>query len=39
VDTTARIQLVTQETNPRYYKLINEFKKQTGVPILLNTSF
>jgi carbamoyltransferase len=39
VDTTARIQLVTRETNPRYHKLISEFKKQTGVPILLNTSF
>ncbi|MBF0452529.1 MAG: carbamoyl transferase [Candidatus Magnetomorum sp.] len=39
VDTTARIQLVSKETNPRYHKLISEFKKQTDVPILLNTSF
>ena len=39
IDRTARIQLVTKETNPRYYKLIVEFKRQTGIPIVLNTSF
>jgi len=39
IDRTARIQLVTKETNPRYYQLISEFKRQTGVPMLLNTSF
>ena len=39
IDRTARVQLVTKETNPRYYQLISEFKKQTGIPILLNTSF
>ncbi|ETR70297.1 MAG: carbamoyltransferase [Candidatus Magnetoglobus multicellularis str. Araruama] len=39
IDGTARIQLVTKETNPRYYQLISEFKRQTGIPIVLNTSF
>ncbi len=39
VDGTSRIQTVRKETNPRYYKLIKEFEKLTGIPILLNTSF
>ncbi|MDB9705706.1 carbamoyltransferase [Pelagibacteraceae bacterium] len=39
VDYTARIQTVHRETNPRYYDLINEFKKITSCPILVNTSF
>ncbi|MDC0426503.1 carbamoyltransferase [Pelagibacteraceae bacterium] len=39
VDYTARIQTVHKETNPRYYDLINEFKKITSCPILVNTSF
>ena len=39
VDGTARIQTVSRETNPKYWTLINEFQKLTGVPILLNTSF
>lgn len=39
VDGTARIQTVSKETNERYWELINEFRKLTGVPILLNTSF
>jgi carbamoyltransferase len=39
VDNTARPQAVYKETNPRYWRLINEFYKITGVPILLNTSF
>jgi len=39
VDGTARPQMVSKETNPRYWKLINEFKKLTGIPLLLNTSF
>ena len=39
IDRTSRIQLVTKETSPRYYKLISELKRQTGIPILLNTSF
>jgi len=39
VDGTARIQTVNKEFNERYYELINEFYKLTGVPMLLNTSF
>lgn len=38
-DGTARVQTVTQEDNPRFWKLIKEFEKITGVPVLLNTSF
>jgi carbamoyltransferase len=39
VDDTGRLQTVTESANPRYYRLIKEFERQTGVPILLNTSF
>lgn len=39
VDGTARPQMVSRDTNPRYWNLINEFKKVTGIPMLLNTSF
>ncbi len=39
VDDTGRLQTVTEAANPRYYRLIEEFARQTGVPILLNTSF
>lgn len=39
VDQSARIQTVTYEEQGIYYYLINEFYKQTGVPMLLNTSF
>ena len=39
VDGTCRIQTVTKETNEHWYNLINEFKSQTGVPALFNTSF
>jgi carbamoyltransferase len=39
VDGTGRLQTVTREANPRYHALISEFERQTGVPILLNTSF
>jgi carbamoyltransferase len=39
VDGTARIQTVDRESNPKYWDLINEFGKLTGVPIVLNTSF
>lgn len=39
VDGTCRIQTVTEEQNPLYYKLIKEFKAKTGVPIVFNTSF
>ena len=39
VDYSARIQTVHKETNPKYYKLLSEFKKKTGCPVLVNTSF
>jgi carbamoyltransferase len=39
VDGTGRLQTVSATTNPRYHGLISEFERQTGVPLLLNTSF
>jgi carbamoyltransferase len=39
VDNSARIQTVHKETNPRFYKLIEEFYVLTGCPVLVNTSF
>ena len=39
VDYSARIQTVHKETNPRYYALISAFKKKTGCPVIINTSF
>ena len=39
VDNTARIQTVNRKFNERFYNLINEFYKITGIPMLLNTSF
>jgi carbamoyltransferase len=39
VDGTCRIQTVTRQQNKNFYNLIKEFYKQTGVPILFNTSF
>ncbi len=39
VDYSARIQTVHKDTNPKYHKLISKFKKLTGCPILVNTSF
>lgn len=39
VDYSARIQTVHKETNAKYHALISEFKKLTGCPVLVNTSF
>lgn len=39
VDGTARIQTLNRKQNPKYYDLIKEFYKITGIPMLLNTSF
>ena len=39
VDGTARVQGVTREANPRYYRLIEAFKARTGRGVILNTSF
>ena len=39
VDGSGRLQTVDKSTNLRYWKLIDEFEKITGVPVVLNTSF
>jgi carbamoyltransferase len=39
VDDTGRLQTVTRAANPRYHRLIQEFERLTGVPMVLNTSF
>ena len=39
VDYSARIQTVHKETNPKYYSLLEKFKKLTNCPVLVNTSF
>lgn len=39
VDYSARLQTVSEKTNKRYYSIINEFKKLTGCPVVVNTSF
>jgi carbamoyltransferase len=39
LDGSARIQTVTRESNARFYGLIGEFEKITGVPVVVNTSF
>jgi carbamoyltransferase len=39
VDYSARIQTVHQETNPLFYQVLQAFKRQTGCPVLVNTSF
>jgi len=39
VDGTGRLQTVTYKFNPKFYKLIHSFYDETGVPVLLNTSF
>jgi len=39
VDGTTRVHVVRKSENPMYWDLINEFKKLTGIPVLLNTSF
>ena len=39
VDDTGRVQTVEHDVSPRFYRLIEEFDKLTGVPVLLNTSF
>ncbi len=39
VDYSARVQTVHVETNPRYHRLLSEFKRRTGCAVLVNTSF
>jgi carbamoyltransferase len=39
LDNTARPQIVTEEDNPSFYKVIKDFEALTGVPVIINTSF
>ena len=39
VDGTARIQTVNRDQHPQYHDLLEAFKKKTGIPVLVNTSF
>jgi carbamoyltransferase len=39
VDYSARVQTVHRQTNPRYHALLSAFKKRTGCPVIVNTSF
>ena len=39
VDGSGRLQTVREKQNPRYYNVIKEFEKLSGVPIIINTSF
>jgi len=39
VDNSARVQTVSPDTNPRFYKLLTSFKDLTGYGVLINTSF
>jgi carbamoyltransferase len=39
IDGSGRLQTVSRDTNPRYHRLIQEFRRLTSVPMVLNTSF
>jgi carbamoyltransferase len=39
VDHTGRVQSVSRSSNPKFWKLIEAFRKRTGIPLILNTSF
>jgi carbamoyltransferase len=39
VDGSCRVQTVFESNNPRFYQLLKAFQKETGLPVLLNTSF
>jgi carbamoyltransferase len=39
VDMSARVQTVDEERHGRYYRLMKEFKRQTGCGVIINTSF
>jgi len=39
VDYSARVHTVNKETNPKYHALLSQFKKLTGCPVVVNTSF
>jgi len=39
VDYSARVQTVSKDYNPLYYRLIEKFRQKTGCPVIINTSF
>jgi carbamoyltransferase len=39
IDFSARVQTIHRDTNPRYWRLVNEFKNRTGYGVISNTSF
>jgi carbamoyltransferase len=39
VDGSARPQTIARDTNPLYYDIVSAFGRETGVPVLVNTSF
>jgi len=39
IDGTARVQTVTASSDPLMHRLLNEFEREAGVPVILNTSF
>ncbi len=39
VDGSARVQTVTRDTNALYWEIIEAFRKRTGCPVIVNTSF
>ncbi|MCC6748701.1 MAG: hypothetical protein IT371_13660 [Deltaproteobacteria bacterium] len=39
VDGGARVQTVTREANPRFHAIVSAFERETGTPLVLNTSF
>ena len=39
IDGTARPQIVKKSSNPSYYKIIDEYYKLSGIPVVINTSF
>ncbi len=39
VDYSARVQTVDEQEHPRFHRLLREFEKRTGCPLLVNTSF
>jgi carbamoyltransferase len=36
---TGRLQTIRKQWNPRYYRMVERFDEETGVPVLMNTSF
>jgi len=39
VDNTARPQMVKENQNPLYYKLLKKYQEKSGLPLFVNTSF